>query len=547
MPSTERPETGIVKEERSTRLPGAQGLLRWLYVGRVTLAIAIFIAAAFEAQSLPPETIVLIAVAAIASVLLSGWAFWYTEIRGQPSSRTFLYSQSLFDVALVTTVVHVTGGPASQFPALYIVVIAVSAVLMPLTSSLLITTLASLLYVADIVWWQDVSVTSAVWLQIAVFVGVFLVTGLLASRAQVAEREARRATLEAGDILRNIRSGVVTVDGDGNLVFANPAARDLLGPDISDTGFVSALSDRAPELARLIKATQQRSLGSLRGDGVVLREGRPFPIGFTITPLDAEGSAPYSVAAIFTDISDQRRLQELRLRTERLEAVAELSASLAHEIKNPLATIRSSVEQLGVSERSNDDERILVNLVVRESDRLSRLLTEFLDFSRVRVTSCRTIKLSEVVKDAVVVVQQHPDCTDGVTIVVDAQPVKVEGDEDLLHRVVVNLVLNAVQVCNGKCRIAVELREAEASELPREFRLETGVLLKVTDSGPGIPSHLRDRLFEPFVSDRDGGSGLGLAIVQRAVQAHRGVIWTDSDPTTFTVVLPSKRAAEVNS
>jgi two-component system sensor histidine kinase PilS (NtrC family) len=237
----------------------------------------------------------------------------------------------------------------------------------------------------------------------------------------------------------------------------------------------------------------------------------------------------------------------LRLRTERLEAVAELSASLAHEIKNPLATIRSSVEQLGVSERSNDDERILVNLVVRESDRLSRLLTEFLDFSRVRVTNCRTIKLSEVVKDAVVVVKQHPDCTDGVVIEVDVQPVSVEGDEDLLHRVVVNLVLNAVQVCNGKCRIVVELREADASELPREFRLETGVLLKVTDSGPGIPSHLRDRLFEPFVTDRDGGSGLGLAIVQRAVQAHRGVIWTDSDPTTFTVVLPSKRTAEVNS
>ncbi len=536
----------MVKEGRSSRLPGAQGLLRWLYVGRVTLAIAIFIAAAFEAKSVPPETIVLVAVAAITSVLLSGWAFWYTEIRGQPSSQTFLYSQSLFDVALVTTVVHVTGGPASQFAVLYVVVIAVSAVLMPLTSSLLITTMASLLYVADIVWWQDVSVTSAVWLQIGVFVGVFLVTGLLASRAQVAEREARRATLEAGDILRNIRSGVVTVDGDGNLVFANPAARDLLGSDISDSGFVSELSDRAPELARLIKATQQRGLGSLRGDGVVLREGRSFPIGFTITPLDIEGPGPCSVAAIFTDISDQHRLQELRLRTERLEAVAELSASLAHEIKNPLATIRSSVEQLGVSERSNDDERILVNLVVRESDRLSRLLTEFLDFSRVRVTNCRTIELSEVVKDAVVVVQQHPDCTDGVAIEVDAQPVRVEGDEDLLHRVVVNLVLNAVQVCNGKCKIVVELREADASELPREFRLETGVLLKVTDTGPGIPSHLRDRLFEPFVTDRDGGSGLGLAIVQRAVQAHRGVIWTDSDPTTFTVVLPNRRTAEAS-
>lgn len=535
------------KRARRSDLRAARSLLRWLYLGRVTLAIAIFIAAAFEFKSVPPETIVLLSASAIASVLLSGWAFWYTEIRQEPAGSTFLYWQNLFDVGLVTIVVHVTGGPESQFPALYIVVIAVSAVLMPLTSSLLVTTLASLLYVADIVWWQDVAVTSAVWLQLGVFIGVFLVTGLLASRAQTAEREARRAKLEAGDILRNIHSGVVTVDGAGDLVFANPAARNLLGSDMSETGFVAALSERAPELARLIKAAQERRLGSLRGDGEVSRPGGSFPIGFTITPLDVQGDGPCSVAAIFTDISDQRRLQELRLRTERLEAVAELSASLAHEIKNPLATIRSSVEQLGNVDRSSEDERILVSLVVRESDRLSGLLTEFLDFSRVRVTNCKTLNLASVVEDAVAMVRQHPACTSDGTINVDLEPVEVEGDQDLLHRVVVNLVLNAVQACDGPYRIDVQLREANAAELPRDLELNGAAVLKVTDNGPGIPLHIRERLFEPFVTDRDGGSGLGLAIVQRAVQAHRGLIWADSEPTTFVVVLPSRRSTEVSS
>src|SRR5439155_1381753 len=107
------------------------------------------------------------------------------------------------------------------------------------------------------------------------------------------------------------------------------------------------------------------------------------------------------VTAIFTDISDSKRLEELHLRAERLEAVAELSASLAHEIKNPLASIRSSVEQLGRAKRAHPDEKFLTGLVVRESDRLSRLLSEFLDFSRVRATECRPLDLHAVAAAAI--------------------------------------------------------------------------------------------------------------------------------------------------
>src|SRR5207247_4251556 len=113
---------------------------------------------------------------------------------------------------------------------------------------------------------------------------------------------------------------------------------------------------------------------------------------------------------IFTDISDSKRLEELHLRAERLEAVAELSSSLAHEIKTPIASIRSSEEQLGRSSRANPDEKFLSNLIVRESDRLSRLLSEFLDFSRVRVTECRPMDLYAVAEDAIRLVRQHPDC-----------------------------------------------------------------------------------------------------------------------------------------
>ncbi len=162
---------------------------------------------------------------------------------------------------------------------------------------------------------------------------------------------------------------------------------------------------------------------------------------------DAPGVGDGTATVIFQDISDQKRLDTLHMRAERLEAVAELSASLAHEIKNPLASIRSAVEQLGRSPRANEDERSLSSLIVRESDRLSRLLSEFLDFARVRVTRIGPVDLAEVARDATTLVSTHPDRPEGVQVdfAVPTSPMIVEGDEDLLHRAVFNLALNAVQ------------------------------------------------------------------------------------------------------
>jgi len=284
----------------------------------------------------------------------------------------------------------------------------------------------------------------------------------------------------------------------------------------------------------------------MRVEAVVRRPDRTFPIGVTTTTLEVEGAEP-RVTAIFTDISDSKRLEELHLRAERLEAVAELSASLAHEIKNPLASIRSSVEQLGRAKRANPDEKFLTSLVVRESDRLSRLLSEFLDFSRVRATECRPLDLHTVAGAAIRLVREHPDCPGDAVIDLAGGATPMEGDEDLLHRVVSNLVLNAVQAGGKEARVVVRTGRPGPQEVPGGAGLEHPVMLTVTDNGPGIPENLRARLFEPFVTGRVGGTGLGLAIVQRAVEAHRGLVLVDSTAgrgTTFTVYLPAARRRE---
>lgn len=240
------------------------------------------------------------------------------------------------------------------------------------------------------------------------------------------------------------------------------------------------------------------------------------------------------------------------MRTERLEAVAELSASLAHEIKNPLASIRSAVEQLALSAGAGEDERTLGRLIVRESDRLSRLLSEFLDFARVRVTRGALVDLGGIARAAASLAAGFPEGGKEVSLQCDIpdEPVLIEGDEDLLHRAVFNIVLNAIQASPDGGTVRVELAEMTGEQLPRGVLFpDNAIALHVVDEGPGIPSDLRERVFDPFFTTKPGGTGLGLPIVHRAVDAHRGVVLLDSSPrgTRFSVLLPRSRFAEAEA
>jgi signal transduction histidine kinase len=251
------------------------------------------------------------------------------------------------------------------------------------------------------------------------------------------------------------------------------------------------------------------------------------------------------------DISDRKRMEKLRQRTERLEAVAELSAALAHEIKNPLASISSSVQQLELRDNADEDDEVLWRLILKESDRLSRLLSDFLDFARLHIERTKELDLREVTKHALNVVRQHPAYRDEIEIQTSLQsrPVLFDGDEDLMHRVVTNLVLNAVQAAEpGRATsIKVEVRNGAADGTPSGIDINDPVILTVTDDGPGIVEGDLKRIFDPFFTKRRGGTGLGLAIVHRAVREHHGTVLVASEPnngTRFTVCLPGKSPAE---
>jgi two-component system sensor histidine kinase PilS (NtrC family) len=457
----------------------------------------------------------------------------------------------VFDLLLVTAVVHVTGSSSSQFAALYILVIATSSLFLPVGGGLLVAALGNVLYGADAFWSVDAPISAAVWLQLGVFATVALGSAWLSAKLKEAgadtEAVLAHVRLQAADVLYNIHSGIITVDGEGRLLYANPAAERLLGMDLD--GFVGrpvfgALRAIAPDLVNAVERSVHDRVRTTRAEAVISTVARRFPIGLTTTYTEGDGrNTDRTATVIFQDISDQKRIETLRLRAERLEGVAELSASLAHEIKNPLASIRSACEQLSRSPVTGSDEKTLAQLVMRESDRLSRLLSEFLDFARVRVARREPLDIAHLAAGAMRLALEHPDRPEHVTLTCDARENEffVEGDEDLLHRAVFNLVLNALQASNerGEVRLEVEAASPDVLDIGNSFTAG-GVALSVVDSGKGIPADIRDRMFDPFFTTRQGGSGLGLAVVHRAIDAHRGLVFVDSNAngTRFTIVLP---------
>lgn len=531
-----------------------RSLLRWLYLGRITVAAGVFAGALLVWPDAAPAATRLVTLLLLVALVVTAGSAWHTHVRGRDPGRGFLYGQVAFDTLLVTIVVYLTGGAESDFAPLYVLVIAAGALLLPLPGGVLIGLLASVLFVGQAVLLSGRAPTVTLPVQIVLFAAVALATGYLGDRLREAgaelgeaRTELRQLRAETSDILRAMETGVVTVDGAGRLVYLNPAAQRILAlPARAQSGqpTLAELESRAPGLAELVRRTAEQG-GPIRRQEIRLTAGgQERVLGIRTTVIRRE-DGPW-VTAVFQDITDGKRLEELNRRTERLQAVAELAASLAHEIKNPLASIRSAVEQLGGEGLNREDHAVLQRLVVSESDRLARLLTDFIEFSRVEVRGYCPVDLCAVAGEAIGLVAQHPEAAGSARIEFrpPAEPLLVEGDADLLHRTVFNLVLNAVQHAGPDGRVCVEVGRVAEPELPPGVHVPAPVRIAVRDNGPGIRAEDVSRIFDPFFSTRPGGTGLGLALVHRAVQAHHGAILVDGGAgqgAHFTVYLPARR------
>src|SRR5688572_19188173 len=370
-------------------------MLRWLLTGRLIVATALFVAALANwfVEAAQRGATLIATIGLLSALGVSAWALWLTELRNRQPGRAFLYIQVIYDALLVTAAVHITGGPASPFPPLYILVITSAALLLPLPGGMVMGALASVLFIGDMIVHVSGSPTLVDFLRSGLFVLVAAATAAVADRLRrtgsalvAVESELRQLRLDTTEILAAIDTGLVTVDGDGRLVHMNSAAETLLGGRMADwlgRTVLDELDRSAPGLGTLVRRTATTRVPVGRFDIRQRSAAGDRYLGVRTTVLERDG-VPW-VTAVVQDITEGKQIEDLIRRAERLQAVAELGASLAHEIKNPLASIRSAVEQLAADRLVPHDRQVLRRLVVSESERLSRLLAEFMEFSRVEM------------------------------------------------------------------------------------------------------------------------------------------------------------------
>lgn len=336
-------------------------------------------------------------------------------------------------------------------------------------------------------------------------------------------------------ILRSITAGVITLGPDGSIVTANPAAERLLGQQESDLvprRVQAVLADDGgldADVSRVLSGRLPRLVKELK---LVTRGGRVLHVQASVSRMrDAAGRILGAVVTL-EDISEIKALTDQLIRSDRLAAMGELTAGVAHEVRNPLGIIRASVQLI---EDSRDDwERVTeaTSVIKQEIDRLDRVVKALLDFGRPSAPTFRAVRVSDVLDDVVLFTRRFArQARVSISYEVPPDTPHVRADPDQMKQVFVNLISNAVQAM-----------EDRGGTISIDARAEGGfVAIRVEDDGPGIPERDLPKIFDPFYSTKDDGTGLGLTMVHRIVDEHDGYIEVASregEGTSFTVYFP---------
>jgi two-component system sensor histidine kinase PilS (NtrC family) len=374
----------------------------------------------------------------------------------------------------------------------------------------------------------------AIFVHGAAFVATAALSGYLSEQLRstgerLAEREGDLAAIRAlhESIVQSVASGLLTVDREGRVTFLNRAGEQVMGLRSEEV--------RGRPAARWFAAFQP---GSSRDETeLVNARGERLRVGYTLSPLVAADGAPLGHAVIFQDLTRLRAMEEQVQRSERLADLGQLAAGLAHELRNPLASMAGSIELLRAGARGEEDAR-LMGIVLREAGRLDQLVTRFLAFTRPEPPRRGAVALEGLVDEALAVFAHDPAAA-RVRLVRDLAPAPAWCDADQVRQVLWNLLVNAAHAAGG--------REGGGTVTVRCGGAPDGeARLAVEDDGPGIPPDELPRIFTPFFTTKAKGTGLGLAVVQRIVDAHGGRVAVDAPPgggARFTVTLPGRPAA----
>ena len=485
----------------------------------------------------------------------------------------YAYFQIIYDVLFETGMVYITGGVESVFTFTYIFTIIAAGILLFRRGAFIAASLSTILYgtLVDLQFYHVLPLyvsarfpfspvdSSAMYYNIFLNSCAFYLVAFLSSYLSESLRKTHQRLQETShdltelqafhhNILQSMRSGVLTTDLHGKITSYNHAAELITGHTLSEV-YGKDLQMLFPQLevSQFLQVSSNSSSAAYRLETEILRpSGTKVYLGFSVSLfLDNQGKVS-GLICIFQDLTELKDMQEQIAQADRLAAIGQLAAGMAHEIRNPLASISGSIQMLRSESELSEEDKALMGIVLRESKRLDRILSDFLLYARPQsptFTKCDLVH--EVVLSIIGLLKRDERFSEEkINIHVDSAPdfPKIVCDVQQLQQVFWNLCLNALQAMphGGTLTIQTRIKQLEGWELGIQEQILAGII-SVTDTGTGMEEETLHHLFHPFYTTKKSGTGLGLAITHTIITNHHGMIKVQSDlhkGTTFEVILP---------
>ena len=532
---------------------------------------------AFEHQSTSEIPVVYLSGVIIAAYALSiSYALF---LRSRRNLQFLAWFQAIGDLLVVAGLIFTTGGIESPLSFLFLFVIISASVMLPRAACYLTASGASILYgmLVDLEYFgviqpiyffpkTQVSYQGAygfyiIALHVASYFAVAYLSSILNHRLGLIKDELKTKSIDLQklrdfhtNVVQNMGNGLLTTDRSGRVTSVNTACETITGYSHDEClGKTCFTILPMPALKTFFDQNMNDPLPLHIKDECKRKDGEKIWVVMKISQLISpqkenrnESGALDGYICVFEDLTEIRKLEDKMKQSEQLAAVGKFSAGLAHEIRNPLASLSGSIQVLREVLQLDADSKRLMEIVMKETERLNAIVTDFLSFSQPRKNKNMVIDLTQLLQDLVVLMKNSNEYDPSIQIKLVTPPdhIIIQSEEDQIKQMVWNLCINGIQAMRAAGTLTIKLNSVQGYR-HREFKTDRkGVLLIVEDQGCGIGPEAMKQIFDPFFTTRDEGVGLGLATVAQIVQRFAGHIEVESENdrgTRFEVFIPQER------